>query len=171
MALRLKSHRCCPLTPFHIKGDAKALTDIPSRSFGSVPSWHFQTNDDLQKKINSTFPLHEQNSWTVFQLHPDVAMKVIFILRMQDFLLDMWRQLPKIGKITGPIGKDMSHLWDLTLTYRTRHSLGESELLPDFLQELKKKPLVKDAKSKLAQSLAMSRLLARRLPWLSGQAR
>jgi hypothetical protein len=113
----------------------------------------------------------EQYSWIVFQLHPDVAMNVISVLRMQHFTLDAWRQLPKIGTITGRIGKDMSNLWDLTLTYRTRHSLGESELLPDSLQELEKEPLVKDAKSKLAQSLAMSRPLARQLPWPSGQTR
>ncbi len=87
LALHLKSHQCCPLLPLHIKGDANALTNIPSQSFGSIPSWHFQTNNDLQKKINSTFPLPEQNSWTVFQLHPDVAMKVISVLQMQHFML------------------------------------------------------------------------------------
>ena len=76
-------------------------------------------------------------------------------------MLGAWRGLPKIGKVTGPIGKDMLHLWDLTLTYRTHHSLGESELLPVLLQELEKEPSVKDAKSKLAQSLAMSCPLAR----------
>ncbi len=88
-------------------------------------------------------------------------MKVISALRMQHFTLDAWRRLPKIGTVTGPIGKDMSHLWDLTLTYRTRHSLEESELLPILLQELEKEPLVMDGKSKLAQSLAMSCPLAR----------
>jgi hypothetical protein len=65
----------------------------------------------------------------------------------------------------------MLHLWDLTLTYRTRHSLGESELFSDLLQELENEPLVKDAKSKLAQSLVMSCPLARGLPWPSGQTR
>jgi hypothetical protein len=129
--------------PLHIKGDANPLTDIPSQSFESVPSWRFQTNNNLQKIFNSMFPLPETNSWTVVQLHPDVAMKVISILQMQHFTLDAWRQLPKIGKVTGPIGKDMLQLWELTITYRTRHSLGESELLPDSLQELEKEPLVK----------------------------
>ncbi len=61
--------------PLHIEGDANALTDIPSQSFGSVTSWHLQTNNNLQKFVNSTFPLPELNSWTIFQLHPDVAMK------------------------------------------------------------------------------------------------
>jgi hypothetical protein len=37
LALCLKSHQCCPLTPLHIKGDANALTNIPSQPFGSVP--------------------------------------------------------------------------------------------------------------------------------------
>jgi hypothetical protein len=88
-------------------------------------------------------------------------MKVISVLQMQHFMLDVWRRLPKIGTVTGPIGKDMLHLWDLNLTYRTCHSLGESELLPDLLQELEKEPSVKDAKSTLAQSLAVYHPLAR----------
>jgi hypothetical protein len=138
LVLCLKSHQCCPLMALHIKGKANALTDIPSRSFGSVPSWHFQTNNDFQIFFNFTFPLPEQNSWTIFQLHPDVAMKVISVLRMQHFTLEAWRQLPKTATVTGPIGKDMLHLLDLTLTYRTRHSLGESKLLLDLLQELKR---------------------------------
>jgi hypothetical protein len=49
LALHPKSHRCSPLMPLCIEGKANALTDIPSRSFGSIPSWHFQTNNDLQK--------------------------------------------------------------------------------------------------------------------------
>jgi hypothetical protein len=95
-------------------------------------------------------------------------MKTISILQMQHFTLDAWRWLPKIGKVTGPIGKGMSHLWDFALIYKTHQSLREIEILTDLLQELAKEPLVKDAKSKLAQSLAVSSLLARRLPWPSG---
>jgi hypothetical protein len=48
IALRLKKLCCCPLTPQHIKGKENSITDIPSRSFGSVPQWHFKSNNDFE---------------------------------------------------------------------------------------------------------------------------
>jgi hypothetical protein len=112
LALHLKKLRCCPLTLQHIKGIENTITDIPSRSFSSVPQWHFKSNDGLQTLFNSHFPLLNQTSWNVFQLHSDVAMPVISILRGKHFLLDEWRRLPKIGSLTGTTGPNMSHLWD-----------------------------------------------------------
>ena len=38
LALRLKMQCACPLTPIHIAGKRNAISDIPSRSFGSNPS-------------------------------------------------------------------------------------------------------------------------------------
>ncbi len=165
LALWLKTHRCCPLTPQHIRGKDNTITDIPSRSFGTKPQWHFKTDIELCTFFNSHFPLPNQTSWNVFQIHSDVAMHVISILRTKHFLLDKWWRLPKIGSITGPIGPNMSHLWDLTLTYRTHLSHGESEHSWDLLPEHDKEHTTRDAKSSLAQSLAMSRPLARRLTW------
>jgi hypothetical protein len=75
LALRLKRLRCCPLTPQHIKGIENTITDIPSRSFGSVPQWHFKSNDDLRTFFNDHFPLPNQVSWNVFQFHSGVAMR------------------------------------------------------------------------------------------------
>jgi hypothetical protein len=71
LALRLKKLRCCPLTPQHIKGKENTITGIPSRLFGSVPQWHFKSNNDLETFFNSHFPLPNQTSWNVFQLHSD----------------------------------------------------------------------------------------------------
>jgi hypothetical protein len=90
LALRLKKLRCCPLTPQHIKGSKNTITDIPSRSFSSVPQWHFKSNKDLQTFFNSCFPLPNQTSWNVFQLHSNVAMRVISLLRTKHSLLDEW---------------------------------------------------------------------------------
>jgi hypothetical protein len=39
LTLWLNIKKMCPLTPVHISGVEKALTDIPSRSFGSVTEW------------------------------------------------------------------------------------------------------------------------------------
>jgi hypothetical protein len=110
-------------------------------------------------------------SWNVFQIHSDVAMRVISILRLKHFLLDKWWRLPKIGSITGPIGPNMSHLRDLTLTYRTHLLHGESEHSRDLPPEHNKEHMARDAKSSLAQSLAMSRPLARRSTWPSEPTR
>jgi hypothetical protein len=127
--------------------------------------WHFKSNTELRTFFNSHFPLPNQTSWNVFQIHSDVAMRVISILRTKHFLLDEWRRLPKIGSITGPIGPNMSHLWDLTLTYRTHLSYVESEHSQDLPPEHDKEHTARDANSNLAQSLAMSRPLVRRSPW------
>jgi hypothetical protein len=165
LALCLKKLRCCPLMPQHIKGIKNTITDIPSRSFCSVPQWHFKSNDDLQTFFNSHFPLLNQTSSNVFQIHSDVAMRVILILRTKHFLLDKWRQLPKIGSLTGTTGPNMSHLWDWTLTYRTHYSHGRSEPSLDLHHKHDKERLVQDAKSNLEQSLAISCPLARQSLW------
>jgi hypothetical protein len=166
LALQLKTHQCCPLTPQHIRGKENRITDIPSCSFGTEPQWHFKTDNKLCTFFNSHFPLPNQTtSWNVFQIHSGVAMRVISILQTQHFLLDEWRQLPKIGSITGPTGPNMSHLWDLTLTYRTHHLHGNSGHSQDLPPEHDKEHTARDAKSSVGQSLAMSRPLARRSPW------
>jgi hypothetical protein len=165
LALRLKTHQCCPLLPQHTKGKENIITDIPSRSFGTEPKRHFKSNTELRTFFNSHFPLPNQTSWNVFQIHSGVAMCVISILRTKHFLLDKWQRLPKIGSITGPIGPNISHLWYLTFTYRTHLSHGESKHSQDLPPEHNKKHTARDAKSNLAQSLAMSRPLVRRSHW------
>lgn len=165
LALRLKRLRCCPLTPQHIKGIENTITDIPSRSFGSVPQWHFKSNDDLRTFFNDHFPLPNQVSWNVFQFHSGVAMRVISLLRIKHSSLDEWRRLPKIGSLTGVTGPNMSRLWDWTLIYRTHHLHGGSEPSLDSQHEHDKERSAQDAQYNLEQSLAMSRPLARRSLW------
>ena len=112
LALRAKQQKACPFTPIHIKGKRNAIADIPSRSFGSNPAWHCDTDDKLLTLFNSTFPLPFQISWTVFRLSSKAVMRVISALRMQPFVLDDWRRLPSPGKLVGDIGTPTSHLWD-----------------------------------------------------------
>jgi hypothetical protein len=165
LTLRLKHNKCCPLTPMHIKGDENAITDIPSRSFGSNTAWNFRSNHDLQIFFNTHFSLPKENSWTVFQLNSKIYMRVISILRMRPFELADWRRLPKVGQTIGPAGYAMSNLWELTLTYRIHHSNGNSELSLDSQQERELACLVQEERSKLAQSLGISRPLVRRSLW------
>ena len=165
LALRLKMQGACPLTPLHVAGKQNAMTDIPSRSFGSEPKWHCKSDSDLLTLFNSTFPLPNQTSWTVFRLTSDMLTRVISILRMKAFTMDEWRRLPKIGKHTGTIGPAMSHLWEWTLTYRIPASALESESSQDSQRESDRATLVEANKFELQQHLGLSRPLARRSQW------
>ena len=68
MAMWMKHRGACPITPVHIPGVENSMTDIPSRSFGSVAEWYCKTDNDLLTLFNARFPLPGQASWTVFQL-------------------------------------------------------------------------------------------------------
>ena len=57
LSLRLKMKGVSPITALHVPGKQNAMTDIPSRSFGSVPQWHCKTDTDLLTLFNAKFPL------------------------------------------------------------------------------------------------------------------
>jgi hypothetical protein len=57
LVLRFNLQKVCPITMLHIAGDQNAMTDIPSRLFGSKPKWHFQAELDLLTFFNTSFPL------------------------------------------------------------------------------------------------------------------
>jgi hypothetical protein len=149
----------------HIAGDQNAMTDIPSRSFGSEPKWHFHTDLDLLTFFNKTFPLPQKNSWTVCQPTSAIAMRVISVVRMTPFTLDDWRRLPAVGKSIGPIGNSTQHLWEWTLTYRMPHSKSGFASSQGSQPASAQDTMVKDTTSKLAQSVARLRPLARRSLW------
>ena len=165
LALRFNIHKVCPITTLHIAGDQNAMTDIPSRSFGSEPKWHFKTDVDLLTFFNNTFPLPLQNSWTVCQPTSAIATRVISVLRMTPFTLDDWRRLPAVGKSIGTIGNSTRRLWEWTLTYRTPRSKSESDSSQVSQLESAQDTMVKETKSKIAQSVARLRPLARRSLW------
>jgi hypothetical protein len=83
------------------------MTDIPLCSFGSKPKWFCKTNNDLLALHNTLFPLPHQNSCTVFQISCAVGTRVTSLLQTKDFTLDEWRQLPKVGKHVGGVGRPM----------------------------------------------------------------
>jgi hypothetical protein len=97
LALHLKKLCCCLLMPQHIKGKENTIADIPSCLFGSVPQWHFKLNNGLQTFVNSHFPLPNQTSWNVFQLHSNVAMHVILILQTKHFCWLSGSDYQKLG--------------------------------------------------------------------------
>jgi hypothetical protein len=165
LALRMKQKQVSPLTTLHIAGQRNAMTDIPSRSFGSEKKWYCKNDEELLTLFNAAYPLPQQNSWTVFQLSFAISMRVISVLRMTAFGMAEWRRLPKLGSHIGTVGRATSNLWEWTLIYREPHSPKQSELSPDSRREFVLEDMVAEERSKLTQFRRRSRPLARRSPW------
>ena len=166
LALRLKLSGASPLTPLHIRGIENAMTDIPSRSFGEPKKWHCPTDKDLLTLFSETFPLPNQQCWTVYRVSLEISTKILSVLRMKLISMDVWRQLPSRGKHIGDVGAATSHLWEWTLTYREQRSKNESEHLQDSQPSSEKDTSIANkAKSELQQSVALLRPLERRVPW------
>ena len=165
LALRMKLRKACPITPVHIPGVENAMTDIPSRSFGSVADYFCRTDSDLLTLFNERFPLPGQASWTVFQITSKAFMRVISVLRMQDIELEEWRRLPKIGKHTGNIGAPTSHLWEWSLTFRGSGTSQGSASSRDSQHESGEDAMGEGSGSRLRQSLAQLQPLDRRFLW------
>ncbi len=105
LVLHFNIHTVCPITMLHIAGNQNAMTDIPSRSFGREPKWHFQSELDFLTFFNTSFPLPHQNLRMLCQPTSAIAMCMISVLRMSAFTLDSWRRLPAAGKNIGTTGK------------------------------------------------------------------
>ena len=167
LALRAKQQKACPFTPIHIEGKRNAIADIPSRSFGSNPAWHCDTDEKLLTLFNSTFPLPLQRSWTVFRLNSKAATRVISALRMQPFVLDDWRRLPSPGKLVGVIGPPTSHLWDSIRIYNQQPLDNEFGALRASRSASEQDTMDGDDRSRLRRLQALSLPLDRRYPWPS----
>ena len=94
-ALQLNTNKTFPLTTLHIEGKQNAITDIPSRSFGSNPAWHCISDSNFLTFFNSIFPISAQKSWTVFYPSYKVIIHMISMLRMQHSELNKWCRLPR----------------------------------------------------------------------------
>ena len=90
LALWLKACNISPLTPLHIAGTNNAITDVPSRSFGSEPRWQCTTDDAFLTMFNKMFPLPLQNLWTNFHISSKTHIRMISVLRMMVFSMDEW---------------------------------------------------------------------------------
>jgi len=165
LSLRLKFRQASPLSPLHIPGKQNMITDVPSRSFGSVPAWHWKSLLEFQTHFNSMFPLPSQHSWAVFVLSYAICMKVVCVLRMQASTLDAWRRLPRIGRYIGATGPALFGLWEWTHTWRTPHSRSTFASSQPLQDSSELGSLVMDERSRLQRSLRTSRPLARRSVW------
>ena len=165
LALRLKANQTSPLTTLHIRGDHNKIGDIPSRSFGGTPKWHYKTDTAFLTFFNTQFPLPNKHSWQLFQINSKISTRVISILLMKHIEMAEWRLLPKLGRSIGGTGVTMSHLWELTLAWRTNLITKGSDHCQDTGQESEQDSTAEDAKLQLARSLRLSQPLARRSRW------
>ena len=165
LALRLQVTRASPLTPLHIPGVQNAMSDIPSRSFGSEPRWTCASDSDLLSLFTSLFPPPPQISWNVFHHSSAICTKVISALRTQVSNTDEWRRLPPKGTFVGPIGQTTSHLYNWTLSFRTPTTQRKSELSQGLQAGSDLDTMDEDARLQLQRSIRLSQPLARRSPW------
>jgi len=165
LALRLKVSQASPLSTLHVAGDANAMTDIPSRSFGDPSKWFCETDIELLSLYTREFPLPPQLSWNVYRINTRISSRIVSILRMQHFSMEEWRRLPSPGHIghVGPSGPD---LWKWTLRYRIPHFKNASVASGD-LQQLSETvdSVTSQVKSELQRLVALSQPLARRVKW------
>ena len=163
--MRLKKRQASPLTPMHVAGLDNAMTDIPSRSFGSKPEWHCRDDVELLTLMNAKFPLPKQKSWTVFRLSSAISTRVLSVLRMKHTTLDEWRRLPVTGKFSGEIGAASSQLWEWTLSFRRPRTASGSVAFPASLRSSERDTSAGDARSELEEFRRRFLPLARRSPW------
>jgi hypothetical protein len=168
LALRLQVTKASPLTTLHIAGQDNAMTDVPSRSFGSTARWYCPTDTQFLTLYNNLFPLPNQESWTAYRLSSKARMRVISILQMKDFSMAEWRRLPKPATPIGPIGSSLSNLWAWTHTYRTHPTSPGSDSSPALPHSSEREMREEAGRSQLQQSLRRSQPLARRSPWPLG---
>ncbi len=167
LALRMQVHRISPLTTLHIEGSQNSMTDIPSRSFGSVKKWHCATDHAFLTLYNSLFPLPTQDSWTLFRLSSGIATKITSILRTKAIEAGEWRRLQKTGTVIGPTGRASQNLWEWTLTFRGSPTSPEYDSSRASPQGSDQVTSAEAARSQLKRFLRHSRPLARRSPWPS----
>ena len=165
LAILFKKAGASPLTPLHIAGEENNMTDIPSRSFGSNPSWFCKNDTDLLKCFNKHLPFPNQASWTIFSPSNAVIVKVISMLWMQHFEMGKWLQLKKSGKPVGKNGVNLSDLWEWSLGYRMPRTSSEFGASQASQLAYARAAMVEANKLQLSQCLGRSRPLAQRLLW------
>ena len=149
----------------HIAGVKNAMTDIPSRSFGSKKEWLCNTEEELLTMFNKKFPLPNQTSWTVFRPCNKVTTLVLSVLQMQPTTLDVWRRLPQTWRVIGNVGAASSGLWEWTLSYRKSRTGTESAVSPVSPHSCGQDTTAEENRSKLELFCRRFLPLERRFPW------
>ena len=171
LAYRINEKQACPITPLHIPGVHNRIADIPSRSFGYKQAWKFCDNNEFLTFFNKTFPLPNQQSWTVCQISSGIKSKCVRTLVKRDTEMRDWKRLPEIGKHTLGTGKTSARLWEwiLSLTHDASHGI-QSAKQSSSSGDSSGKDFAETVNRSLQEQLAKrSPQLARISPWLEGK--
>jgi hypothetical protein len=172
LALRMRQRHVSLLTPLHIPGKKNQMTDIRSRSFGIEAKWHCKTDEKLLTLFNRSFPLPNQNSWTVYCPSSGITSRIMSALQKEVLEMDEWRRLPKPGKHTGVIGTGTANLWEWTLSYREESTAATSPTSSSGSWECSEQANSVEAnKLELQQFRLRSQPLTRRSPWSQDRSR
>ncbi|KAL7548503.1 hypothetical protein ACHAWF_011783 [Thalassiosira exigua] len=169
LAMRMRANRASPLVTRHIAGECNDLGDIPSRSFGYKPEWHYEDDDEFLAFFNKRFPLPHKNSSTGFCLSSEVSSRVICELLTHGSPMAAWRQLPKIGTRFGANGQptaDISECLRIWTDATTKRSRGSQQPSVDTSAKLSGEN--SSALATFEPSLATSR---HRSNWTGGNSR
>jgi len=128
LALRMKLARSSPITATHIAGKDNVFADIPSRSFGSNTNWHCISDSDFLHFYNGTFPLPQQNFWTLYRHISKICTSFFSVLRMKPFAMIKWRASRNVHRSAWerylqPVGLD-PYLQTVNDTIRARLLTG-----------------------------------------------
>jgi hypothetical protein len=165
LTLRMKLRQVSPLTTLHIEGKKNAMTDIPSRSFGSEKKWLCKTEAELLTLFNASFPFPDQNTWTVFRPSQKIESRIFSALQRQVLKMEEWRRLPKPGRFTGEIGRATAKQWEWTLTFREQASMTTKKQCTPTQQQCELDTTVKAVQSEVQRFQRRSRPLTRRSLW------
>ena len=124
LAYRINAKEACPLTPLHIPGVHNRIVDIPSHSFGYKKEWCFRDDRDFLTFFNKTFPLLNQQCWSLCELSSGIKSKCVRALVTPGSEMHDWKRLPKIGKSIGGTEKTSTGIWEWILTSTHNSSLG-----------------------------------------------
>ena len=164
---RLNEQRAYPITPLHIPGVHNRIADIPSRSFEYNHAWHFCDDQKFLTFFNKTFPLPQQQCWTMCQLSTAIKLKCVRVLVTRESEMRDWKRLPRIGKDIGGAGKTSRGLWEWILS----SSQSKSDGTPKHghsspLEGASGEAFVEEVNRSLATQLHQrSPQLERRSPW------
>ena len=92
------------MTTVHVAGKANDIVDIPSHSFREDHRCNFLDDCQFLTCFTNHFPLPQGACWQLFVINPKIITLVTSEFQTNQLPMDVWKQLPKIGRIFGMYG-------------------------------------------------------------------
>ena len=82
----------------YVPGKGNDIVDVPSRLFRLSHCWNTTSDHEFLSRFNQTFPLAHGAEWQLFKINPKLVSLVIGKFRQRPLSMDVWSQLPQIGR-------------------------------------------------------------------------